>query len=471
MLSFCANFLLLYYSNYTNINFRSLAITRKFFTDLRVVDGTLKETAERNESKENNSQQYRINSGFQDTETYLSRGEEHINLSQPEIFEASNSISKLNNLQPIRVAFYEGFRGDSWIFERYFKPFYSEISCQCSTDISEVVIKQMVTKRYETKNFDIVVFPYDVTVLRGDKLFWDRLHELRSQYRPNQRWVYATRETPIKLKRTLIPTRFTKNSFHWSSTYRSISDFPSPYGYYRTRGISVNETSVTNWALLKSGLIAWMSSNNQTTWHRQKFVTALNSHIKIDIFGKAGVPCGRNSTECEEKIRGYKFYLALENSCCAEYISEKFWRTLSWDCVPIVIGPSKRDYNRVAPPDSFIYVDDFESMDDFVRYLQAVDKNDTEYNSFFKWKQKGAVVNSFPDAGKDKSDANNEPPDQLYYSCKKVCEMAQRYRIEKKPNSRKHRYFNPRAGYWDGSCGPCANHTWLQQFQKGADSN
>ncbi len=37
-------------------------------------------------------------------------------------------------------------------------------------------------------------------------------------------------------------------------------------------------------------------------------------------------------------MREYKFYLAFENSFCDDYVSEKFWRTMTMYLVPIVMG-------------------------------------------------------------------------------------------------------------------------------------
>ena len=34
----------------------------------------------------------------------------------------------------------------------------------------------------------------------------------------------------------------------------------------------------------------------------------------------------------------YYFYLAFENSLCDEYITEKFFRTLNYNTVPVVMG-------------------------------------------------------------------------------------------------------------------------------------
>ena len=64
-----------------------------------------------------------------------------------------------------------------------------------------------------------------------------------------------------------------------------------------------------------------------------------------------------NSISC---LLPYKFYLAFENSDCEDYITEKFWRTLNKTLsIPIVMG--KGNYKALAPPNSYIHVDDFTS--------------------------------------------------------------------------------------------------------------
>ena len=42
---------------------------------------------------------------------------------------------------------------------------------------------------------------------------------------------------------------------------------------------------------------------------------------------------------CESNLaRRHKFYLALENSVCKDYVSEKFFARLNDDIVPVVLG-------------------------------------------------------------------------------------------------------------------------------------
>ena len=50
------------------------------------------------------------------------------------------------------------------------------------------------------------------------------------------------------------------------------------------------------------------------------------------------------------------------------------------------MGARREDYEAVAPPHSFIHVDDFESPQSLAEYLRRLDANDTLYNEYFRWK-------------------------------------------------------------------------------------
>ena len=49
------------------------------------------------------------------------------------------------------------------------------------------------------------------------------------------------------------------------------------------------------------------------------------------------------------------------------------------------MGASKSSYTKVAPPNSFIHVDDFVSPYHLADYLKVLDADDGLYNEYFKW--------------------------------------------------------------------------------------
>ena len=73
----------------------------------------------------------------------------------------------------------------------------------------------------------------------------------------------------------------------------------------------------------------------------------------------------------KETLKPYKFYLSFENTKCQEYITEKFFTAVGTEeVIPIALGgTSIEDYNNVAPPHSFIHLDDFDTIEDLSNHL------------------------------------------------------------------------------------------------------
>lgn len=60
--------------------------------------------------------------------------------------------------------------------------------------------------------------------------------------------------------------------------------------------------------------------------------------------------------------------------------------------VPIVYGMKLENYIELAPPNSFIHIDQFASIADLTKYLIYLDKNDTAYANYFAWKAYGYIT-------------------------------------------------------------------------------
>ena len=107
-----------------------------------------------------------------------------------------------------------------------------------------------------------------------------------------------------------------------------------------------------------------------------------------------GIKTKRDNDKCEREskcemnyLANNKFYLAFESTNCSDYITEKFWRTLSYGLIPILFQPSRQSYERVAPLNSFIHAQDFNfDAQLLAQYLVNVSNNFDIYSSYLKWK-------------------------------------------------------------------------------------
>ncbi|XP_076809380.1 3-galactosyl-N-acetylglucosaminide 4-alpha-L-fucosyltransferase FUT3-like [Clavelina lepadiformis] len=83
----------------------------------------------------------------------------------------------------------------------------------------------------------------------------------------------------------------------------------------------------------------------------------------------------------------YKFYLAFENSYhCRDYVTEKFWfNSVKNLLVPVIWDPAKEDLEDLVPKGSYIFVEDFASPADLVKYLIYLDNNVAAYLEYFRW--------------------------------------------------------------------------------------
>ncbi|EFX66743.1 hypothetical protein DAPPUDRAFT_302457 [Daphnia pulex] len=225
--------------------------------------------------------------------------------------------------------------------------------------------------------------------------------DLPTHRHPHQRFIFFLQYAP--------------HYFNWTMTHRRDSDVyvAEPYGaiapkYWTLPAQLPDElppdTLPANPAVLlnrkyphlanRTKMVAWFASHCPTHSQREDYVKELANFVQVDIYGKCGtMEClPRNSQRCESLLDDYKFYLAAENSLCPDYVSEKFYRALTNDIVPIVYGGA--DYTDYAPPHSFINLADFASPKDLAAYLKLLASNEALYVEYFQWKKHYAVVRS-----------------------------------------------------------------------------
>ncbi|CAG5121936.1 unnamed protein product, partial [Candidula unifasciata] len=218
----------------------------------------------------------------------------------------------------------------------------------------------------------------DVVLFQGTSVSYEK----RS---PHQKWLLYLLESPYHTP-GLGPLADLVN---WTATYRHDSTIVAPYEKFVPFNASIlTKPQNRNYADGKTKKVAWFVSNCGARNGRRQYANELAKYIEIDIYGGCGkLKCPRfEANKCFEMLnRDYKFYLSFENSNCRDYITEKFFiNGLKHDVIPIVMGAAPEDYERAAPPHSFIHVDDFESPKDLADYLHKLDKNDDLYNKYFQ---------------------------------------------------------------------------------------
>ena len=173
---------------------------------------------------------------------------------------------------------------------------------------------------------DAVLFDFRCpTFLRGKKL------NLPNHHIPDQYWILYNHEylRPNDKAEMLLQDGI----YNLSATYSRRSDIYLPYGKCGPRFESSDITLPK-----KTGLITWHRSICSRTSLRDEFVKELSKYVNVTVVGscKKGVNSPHRikwgnaaKLDTENQLNRYKFYLALENTYCQDYITEKLYKVNS----------------------------------------------------------------------------------------------------------------------------------------------
>ena len=172
--------------------------------------------------------------------------------------------------------------------------------------------------------------------------------------------------------------------FNLTMTYRQDSSVATVYGQFVQQRAPpegekleeyIKEFGRKNQQLAKKqgsqGLTtAIFLSNCVSAVGRENLVDMIDNFTPVDIYGNCGdLDCPPWEKERCLNLLGdeYKFYLSFENALCKDYVSEKFFKVLNQNIIPVVFNGA--NMSTVAPPHSYINVADFPTIEKLLAYL------------------------------------------------------------------------------------------------------
>ncbi|KAL7632886.1 UNVERIFIED_CONTAM: hypothetical protein RMT77_016793 [Armadillidium vulgare] len=217
---------------------------------------------------------------------------------------------------------------------------------------------------------------------------------------PEQIYVFYSMEPPHKADAKYLQS-MPPHFFNWTMGYRKDSDVFEPFARVIPKSLQDKGKAIEYFSqeeLSKRKLLVWIGSScyKNEPFIRESFIELLRKEHQFDVLGLCGTPCDDYSglniygsilgeNPCDLRIQDYAFYLALENSLCKDYVTEKMFKAWYFDVIPIVIGGA--NYSSFAPPKSYIDYKDFKSPSHLIEYLKKVANDVNLYNEYFKWKE------------------------------------------------------------------------------------
>ncbi|CAF1179587.1 unnamed protein product [Rotaria sordida] len=190
------------------------------------------------------------------------------------------------------------------------------------------------------------------------------------------------------------PTEGDWTRYNFKMSYNLDDSYPEPATYFDVNLYIIDllkPPSITFEQKEKQADIVWIISNCQAYNGRHKFVQKLMQEINIDSYGlclnnRQGLTARLvNNTDTYKK---YKFVIAIENSNCIDYITEKLIKVVASGSIPIVAGLNGRpDYRRFMPEHSYINIYDYTSVKTLANDLKRIADNKTLYESYLWYKK------------------------------------------------------------------------------------
>ncbi|XP_046566514.1 alpha-(1,3)-fucosyltransferase C-like [Haliotis rubra] len=232
----------------------------------------------------------------------------------------------------------------------------------------------------------------DAVVVDAFLLSRNRVKEKPVRTSHNQVWIFFAKE-PWANYASRFPGGDWDTVFNWTLTYQRNSDFVASYGDLTLK--RPKDVVTYNWTDVmkkKTRSVLWFVSNCHSGSRREKYVEELQKYIDVDIVGKCGKPKCMEDNGQNQLSRCYDqhwFYLSFESLFCQDYVTEKLFKTFSYNILPIVRG--KANYAQIYPKDLFLNTADFRSPRDLAKHLKYLKNNPAIYVEYLKRRAKFRV--------------------------------------------------------------------------------
>jgi glycoprotein 3-alpha-L-fucosyltransferase len=222
----------------------------------------------------------------------------------------------------------------------------------------------------------------------------------RAETKPNSVWILWSDEPPSIINYT----PFNSYHFNWTISYKLNSEISiATYGLFSKRNNPLSNDEYQYWIEKEfsnriNGALWFVSNCNAKKRLELFYNLKYASKLLIEGYGHCidYYPihwCG-SYTRCEyDYMSNFKFYLSFESNTCRDYITEKFYKAFYHGLIPIVYGPEKIDYNRLAPKNSFIHIEDFDKdMNKLANYIEEIHSNLTLFSLFHQWRKDYEII-------------------------------------------------------------------------------
>lgn len=138
----------------------------------------------------------------------------------------------------------------------------------------------------------------------------------------------------------------------------------------------------------KTKTAVWFVSHCNAHSNRDELTKKLQKYIDVDVYGRCGPKecLASEQDRCDKMLNStYKFYFSFENSLCTDYVTEKLFRAMEKNIIPVVFNGA--DMTHFVPPKSVINANDFETVEELAVYLKFLSNDLDEYKKYFWWKK------------------------------------------------------------------------------------